>query len=89
MRNAITQDNTLKVTLNFLRTLDIEDLDDMVVDMAYRKAMPLLNATEDLDEQERVISNIEYDASEINNSGKTAQVDYLVSNGFRAKCYAS
>lgn len=89
MQSMIQDATTLKVTLRVLSLLDVDDLDEMVMDMAYCNANPLLNETEDLDAQESILKQAENTASNINNMGKDAQVKYLIGNGFRARLNAS
>ncbi|MBO1897552.1 hypothetical protein HNW13_017585 [Shewanella sp. BF02_Schw] len=86
---AFKQNAALKVTLNYLSSLDIDDLDEMVMDMAYLSVNTEINSTSDINEQERLLSEVENTASDVNNCGKEAQINFLVNNGYRAMLYAS
>tara|TARA_R110002033_G_scaffold135713_6_gene175436 strand:+ start:1962 stop:2231 length:270 start_codon:yes stop_codon:yes gene_type:complete len=83
------QEVALKVTLNYLSSLDVDDLDEMVMDMAYLSVNAEVNSTSDINEQDNLLSEAENAASSINNCGKEAQINFLVNNGYRAMLYAS
>lgn len=56
-------------------------LDDLVYDIAINIALGDLNATDDEDQQDDIITTRERLASAVNNEGYEAQVDFLFENG--------
>ncbi|GGB53240.1 hypothetical protein GCM10011607_12210 [Shewanella inventionis] len=85
--NHVPED--FKVTLNFLLSLEIEDLDEMVTDISYSNVNNELNATACLDCQELILSRAESVSCEVNNLGREAQIKYLFESGFRTQLQIS
>lgn len=58
--------------------LEEDALDDLVYDSAQEKTLSQLNATDDENEQDRIIKEAERWASTINNGGFESQVEFLL-----------
>jgi hypothetical protein len=69
-----------KKTLYHLKNLEQEALDNLVIDMCIKNSD--INTTDDPDEQEHIILNVESVASNINNNGFEAQISYLIESDY-------
>lgn len=67
-----------------LPVIDQDLLDDLVCDIACDMDSIGLNDTDDVSKQDRLLSEAEGNASDINNQGQTAQLEYLLQNNIPA-----